>query len=91
MTQVFVQLIFRPLGIVHVDLVPEELEVPGTYETVASVVPRPAAYQNPFVGDSLARVRFGDGRGAAETGQLHELVHAELVCVEQLLVDVYRF
>lgn len=32
----------------------------------------------------------GDGRGTAQAGQLHQLVHAEAVLGEQLLVDVLR-
>jgi len=32
----------------------------------------------------------GDGSGTAQAGQLHQLVHAEAVLGEQLLVDVLR-
>lgn len=40
-----------------------------------------------FVGAGL-RSHSGDGCGTAESSQLHELVHAEAILAEELLINV---
>ena len=67
-------------GIFFVD----ERQMSGTHETVSTVVSGPTNDQNRFF---RVRVNFSDGVCAGEPGKLHQLVHAEAVLGEKLLLS----
>lgn len=63
--------------------------MPSTHKSVSAVVSRAADNQKrPFPAHVLYRIGLGDGHGDTQTGQFHQLIDAELVFIEELLVYV---
>lgn len=61
----------------------------GCHKTIASIVSRTANNEHPFAIRDW--VRFVNAYGNTQASQLHQLVHTELVLVEQFLIDSDSF
>ena len=62
----------------------QKREVPCADETVSSVISGPANDENRFL---RIRKNFSDRMSARKSGELHQLVNAEAILGEQLLVE----